>query len=251
MLENGAGESHQHHEALDADAVCAQCSTINPEGTLICRKCGNNLRDQRAVRLQANEQLVIAPPMQKRRIATALLTLMGFLLIFWTLLNLERITDGLINMNSPKAKMIRSFWEGEDKDLYEELYDELSKNLPDSDAIDLALDQPAPLGQDGGIFVILDLNGKYNRRDPICANVYIEDDFVYFVAMSRQHEIRGKAEIRGDNVVVKMNDAAVDARGRRSLVMGIAAQIEDGVFECSGSIEDVNNQYEFYAVLVQ
>ncbi|HOJ68818.1 MAG TPA: hypothetical protein PLH06_08470, partial [Candidatus Hydrogenedentes bacterium] len=45
------------HQVLDADAVCAQCGMVNPEGTLLCKNCGNNLRDQRMLRLQADEAL--------------------------------------------------------------------------------------------------------------------------------------------------------------------------------------------------
>ncbi|MBP9002327.1 MAG: hypothetical protein KBH78_01720 [Candidatus Hydrogenedentes bacterium] len=51
------GGSGVAHQVLDADAVCAQCGMVNPEGTLLCKNCGNNLRDQRMLRLQADEAL--------------------------------------------------------------------------------------------------------------------------------------------------------------------------------------------------
>ena len=47
-------EHHQHlpeGERLDADAVCGSCGTVNPEDTLLCKSCGNNLRDQRQTRI--------------------------------------------------------------------------------------------------------------------------------------------------------------------------------------------------------
>ena len=46
-------DHHEHVEHLDADAVCEACDTVNPEGTLLCKTCGNNLRDQRARRMKA------------------------------------------------------------------------------------------------------------------------------------------------------------------------------------------------------
>ena len=50
-------EHPDYHEGIEADAVCAQCGSANPEGTLICKTCGNNLRDQRLMRIAADQIL--------------------------------------------------------------------------------------------------------------------------------------------------------------------------------------------------
>ena len=58
------GNSHDHHEAvehLDADAVCEPCGNVNPEGTLLCKTCGNNLRDM----IQAIEAGQVEEPGKK------------------------------------------------------------------------------------------------------------------------------------------------------------------------------------------
>jgi len=47
----------EYREGIEADAVCAQCGSANPEGTLICKTCGNNLRDQRMLRITADQLL--------------------------------------------------------------------------------------------------------------------------------------------------------------------------------------------------
>ncbi|MCX5757207.1 MAG: hypothetical protein NTU83_01615, partial [Candidatus Hydrogenedentes bacterium] len=52
MMEEGP-QPQVDIERIDADAVCEKCGTVNPEETLLCKTCGNNLRDQRLHRVQS------------------------------------------------------------------------------------------------------------------------------------------------------------------------------------------------------
>jgi hypothetical protein len=75
-------------EYIDADAVCEQCSTVNPAGTLLCKTCGNNLRDQRMRRLAADEGMEAVHASDRPiRMLTGLLVVLGLLAILWAAIN--------------------------------------------------------------------------------------------------------------------------------------------------------------------
>ena len=54
MAERNVPRQHSA-ERVDADAVCARCGAVNPEDSLLCKVCGNFLRDLRGRRLAVYE----------------------------------------------------------------------------------------------------------------------------------------------------------------------------------------------------
>ena len=94
----------QAPETLDADAVCAQCNTVNAEGTLLCKVCGTNLRDQRAIRLSADQALDLGNSGQRRRAwLSGILFVLAIGLIISTLINQELIVEWLIDAGRPSG----------------------------------------------------------------------------------------------------------------------------------------------------
>ena len=88
----------QNFEQIDADAVCQQCDRINDEGTLICKACGNNLRDQRNLRIaQGAGPELMKEGGSKFRLFTGLLVTLGILLAVYMVLNIGNIEQALVN----------------------------------------------------------------------------------------------------------------------------------------------------------
>ena len=72
---------------IDADTVCEKCATVNPEETLLCKSCGNNLRDQRIERMARGGAIELGDVGESKfRILTGVLITIGFVLIGCVLL---------------------------------------------------------------------------------------------------------------------------------------------------------------------
>ena len=81
-------DTSEEHHTLDADAVCGACGTVNPEGTLICKQCGNNLRDQRHQRMHAADaEIGVDTAQSRRRIIDIGLGVFGILVVAWAVIN--------------------------------------------------------------------------------------------------------------------------------------------------------------------
>jgi ribosomal protein L40E len=125
-------EHHDPHHVLDADAVCAQCDEVNPAGTLICRICGNNLRDQRQRRLEAESRLMGEEQgVQAVRWLPGLLTVFGLLLITWLALNVDRVADWLVDVGS--GDTVSYVWSGEEAAVFDAMLAGLRANMVAAD----------------------------------------------------------------------------------------------------------------------
>lgn len=240
---------HNPMQPLDADAVCVQCGTVNPEGTLICRSCGNNLRDQRAHRLAAHQEFdAVAEPMERRRILLGLLALLGILLILWTTLNIDRVTDWVISFQMGTGNLAEQYWSGDDAPLFEEMLRVLESKGPTGAEAQEALNAPVLSDMDEGIYVIGVSAGELGYRPIGTAYVQLQGDRFYFVAQLRgEVEVRGVANWQGSFLKADWDDAG--ARHRRTFhqISGVVTQQSNGLYDGYGRSASDDSPYSFVA----
>jgi len=236
-------------DRLYADAVCAQCSTVNPEGTLICKTCGNNLRDQRTLRLAADQQLVgQAERVERRQFLLGALTVLGILLILWTTLNVDTITDWLVAAQSPGFNVQRAFWSGPDNEVFTEMLAELESRRPSPEEIQAAMQNPVFAADFDGIYVIVRGFGLMGARPVGIGRVRHLDGEYYFVArVGENGEVRGRAMLQSNSLSAGWENAGASDGARYFSVAGVALRRPDGTFDCFGQSAVSEEGYEFMA----
>lgn len=219
-----------HHERLDADAVCEQCGTVNPEETLICKTCGNNLRDQRMRRIAAGGDVQAAAPKVLRWswLASAL-TVLGLILLVWAAMNAEEIMQAVFTGDESGATA-QSFWNGPQSGTYESLRAELVAN-PVSDAeAQNARTAAADITDFTGRYVIVHetAGGARTLGSGIARH---EDATLFFVALldGGGGEIRGEAQLVGESTPAARDTAAILVDGEYHLASGVALKREENL----------------------
>lgn len=241
--------SNEHpagHESLGADAVCAQCGTVNAEGVFICRVCGNNLRDQRAIRLQAEQQLLEHVGEESAGGGVGLrgaLGMVGILLILITMFNVDAISAWLVDIQNPRVDPLRPLWSGVEAPAYDALIGPLRADPPGLDALAAARSvyTSGPLA-----------SGRYAvYHDGLAvgaAALEVDGDVVRFGALlDAGAEVRGQGRmLPGARMQVPWDSAAVQVGRALYSAAGAAVQQEDGVIECYGRSDWDENHYVFY-----
>lgn len=156
----------EYRETIEADAVCNQCGTVNPEGTLLCKKCGNNLRDQRQMRLAADQALSggeSAPAVSAKSHLRGALTVLGLLVVLWMALNMGRISGMWTSVPAENASGLRVypyvFWQGSDAALYEALEARLNAAYPTESAAEGARLNFSGVARLDGVFALFERPG--------------------------------------------------------------------------------------------
>ncbi|MEX2015343.1 MAG: zinc ribbon domain-containing protein [Candidatus Hydrogenedentales bacterium] len=221
-------------DAMDADAVCEQCGNVNPEGTIICKTCGNNLRDQRARRIAATGALPhVKQPVNHVRLLTGLLPVFGILLVLLVVLNMPTIESWLVSAQAQDAVVATDdLWTGATGGIMDELAMQLdqvpSNRAAREDAVNNPIDDTS-------------FNGRYALFDPQRTQIIGEaivsrrGDKMYFVARldGQSLDIRGIAlleqgEEGGVRPAAMETPAAVLMDGRTYPARGFASKNEDG-----------------------
>jgi hypothetical protein len=118
---------HQsHNDFHDADAVCEACNYVNPEGTIICKQCGNNLRDQRMRRIEIG--MVLASEGQRPQTLLFLrgaLTVLAILIIVWAAFNAEAFFNRIFGLTPDELNPSASYFEGEEAPFFDALAQEM------------------------------------------------------------------------------------------------------------------------------
>jgi len=230
-------------ETLDADAVCAQCNTVNTEGTLLCKVCGNNLRDQRMIRLAADQAMDLEHTGRRRRTwLSGVLFVLAIVLIVSTLLNQDQIVAWLIDAGDAGRDGAAGFWSGDESVFFDEMVDDLSSSGITEESAMAALESAAATGD------MLNANYALFSQDVYVgsARVLQSGQLIYFVALLENgDEVRGKAEAQGNYYASIAGAAALMNRGRIGAVRGVAMPKGGGVAECIGDFN--NNRTEFVA----
>ena len=238
-------------EQIDADAVCEQCSSVNPDATLICKTCGNNLRDQRMRRIATDGDVVPQiDGISRFRVFTALLTTLGILIVFVTVLNISDIEAWLVSSQlSEDIGIFGEVWTGPEAELYEELVRELRDNPVTKAEENEALSNPV---------IDTAYNGRYvlSRPDRLrgtvilgYANLRRRGDVIYFVARLNFQgmEVRGVAELGGEEGEEfrfnAMRSASIRIGSNEYLAGGYAVRDPDGGHICYAQSGFDNNSY--------
>lgn len=223
---------------LDADAVCAQCGTVNPEGTLICKVCGNNLRDQRTMRLSAEQVLEsVGEPPASRAWLRGVLFAVGALLVLLMAVFANNFATYLVS-GGLEASGIDALWAGEQHQVFDGLRSEIKAANTDAEAIAAAIAAAAPI-PDGaeapaldGLYVLLPPGAESDATPYGTAAVKLEGDEVAFAAVLQDGlEVRGWATQRSTGLLTADAERAALLEGREHVpVYGYIQRDADGYF---------------------
>jgi len=233
---------------IDADAVCVQCGTVNPEGTLICRKCGNNLRDQRRLRLQAEEQLRMGKELPgTRKIVLGIIAFIGAILIVIAGLNADSIMMWLVS-SGDFSFSTETPWSGNLGKQLSILERDLKAQIIASDQIYAAIHSPINSDNPEGVFIIAVRNLEGNFVPVGKALVKPDEDRYLFVALlDNGAQVRGAAQKQNERLVVYWENASCEWNGQRGAASGIVSKREDGRYDGYGGTDLTNENFEFYA----
>jgi len=229
---NSDHQGGEHHvEKLDADAVCIECSTVNAEGTLLCKVCGNNLRDQRSRRLMSDQVLEAGPgehPLKKWLSPVMFILAVG--LIISTLYNQEAIVDWLVSTQSDAQRGPDQLWQGEGGRTIDQLTVDLQDRLPTEEEAFAARANPVAGGTLDGIYVLFDEDVFVGS-----ANVLEDGDkLVFAVVLESGDQVRGQATLQGNHYIMTPSFGGVNLRNRIIPIQGVASPRGLGVLECVG-----------------
>jgi hypothetical protein len=223
-------QAAQGFEQMDADAVCEKCGTVNDEGTLLCKVCGNNLRDQRARRMVQGGMPDLGDERpSKFRLFTGLLVTLGLLIFVYLFTNLEDIESVLVDSMSSDNVIGTDFWSGENASIYDNLWQDLLADPTPPANRKVALDSPIAETAFDGRYVIV-RSGLLDSTQILGeANVQRLGDNVHFVVNieSMGAEMRGVAVLEtqqgsADPYLVARNTASIMLDGEQHSVFGVA-----------------------------
>lgn len=234
-----------HVDKLDADAVCAQCNTVNVEGTLLCKVCGNNLRDQRNRRMQADQAMDLEHTGQRSRTwLSGLLFVLAIGVIIATLVNQEMIVDWLINVQSANEPSLELLWTGDYDAYFQPMFEEIDIAAVDAESAAAARLQ-APQSTDlEGVYALFEGDTYLGA-----ACFRLEGEDAYFAAKLEDEgsEVRGLARAESDNYIAVPDFTAVSRRrGQLQSFTGVAIPKGDGTVECMGDNGTVRISFMAY-----
>ncbi len=242
-------------EHIDADAVCEACANVNPPGTLLCKICGNNLRDQRVRRMQAGGPVEMAQP--KLPIGTILRgigAVVAFIVIGVVALNVQSIEQWATSGYEARAESTISvspeiYWSGPDAPLFEAMAVKI-----DESPLTVAQASAVPSGTASSTF-----DGFYvlkRSTDPVAtvlgaALVQTNGDIVKFVAiLADGTEIRAEATKNSDTIAEAINVGIRDVDGVVTGGYGFAQIQANGEIECTGMYGPSDTQISGVAILI-
>ena len=225
-----------HVDNLDADAVCVQCSTVNPEGTFICKTCGNNLRDQRSMRMVADQMMDgEGITSTKRQWLPVARTILLILIVLYVALNLSSIESYLVRSQLATVDNIQALWTGTDSAIYAELAVGLAV-VPSPQELSEARNNPVANETIDGKYVIV----SRDRRIGL-ANVSQQGTSIYFVAqLLSGQKLRGKALASQKFIRFNWESAGYLSADLYTAVAGVAQRKPDGTLEIFGRRESVS-----------
>lgn len=215
-------------EKLDADAVCAQCNTVNAEGTLLCKVCGNNLRDQRYRRMQADQAMDLEHTGQRRKTwLSGVFFVLAIGLIVSTLMNQEMIVAWLIQDEAPSTDLL---WTGEYEAYFQPMFEEIDAAALTAETATAAVQNIAPGNALEGVYALFDGESFLGT-----ASFRIEGEDAYFAArLENGREVRGLARLEANNYIAIPDFSGIDDRGGITPISGVAIPQENGAVECMG-----------------
>ncbi|HDP34520.1 MAG TPA: hypothetical protein ENN29_05360 [Candidatus Hydrogenedentes bacterium] len=244
----------EYKEGLEADAVCGQCGNVNPEGTLICKMCGNNLRDQRMLRMAADQLLEAEnEPTSRSVFLMRALPVLAILFVLWLGLNVGNISSMLMSADNATDETNtiyvnpESFWNGSESSIYDAMQTKLTARFPnESDAENARLNTRSTGSIREGRYVLYERMGT-GIRYVGSAIIQMEGDvWHYNASLMDEIEIRGKASIFDQMLSSQWDQAGALYQGDYYAVTGTALAQPDGSISLNG--ESSHSMRRFSAV---
>lgn len=235
MAERHAPKQHSA-ERVDADAVCARCGAVNPEDTLLCKVCGNNLRDQR-VRRMAVEHAVEAPvdTGERHRWFSAVLAAVGLLVVLWVAVNADNIARGLVGAIVEDQRFTLGLWSGEKGEQLDELARALEAAAPSLEQQMMAIRDPLVIGDLDGVYVLARDMSEGGVRPAGVGIVRVEGDEYHFVGRTEFLEVRGTGRVNDSGYfVVDWGFAGYREGAMEHEARGAAELLAEGGAACYG-----------------
>jgi hypothetical protein len=247
---NANSQSEVHVERIDADAVCVRCGSVNPEDTLLCKTCGNNLRDQRTQRVVGDNipELPVAET-QKKSLVKIGLGIFGILLIIWVALNIGHIEDMMVGAQT-QTPSVESLWNGADNATYDAMLADLDGKPLTYEESDRAQQDPVTDGDLEGRYVLVGKEGLHQHMTVGQALVKKDKapgtgDRVLFVARIGQSkaEVRGEAKLEESGRLFARNSAGLKYKENFFSADGFAQKSNAGVYECYGMSDFTDEKF--------
>lgn len=251
MAEERARQGAAQAAGVETDAVCERCGTVNPEETLLCKSCGNNLREQRSRRLaaaQAYQGIEEAKP--RTRWFTGLLAVFGLLIILWTALNVGQIEEWLAEAQTDAPVAGEDFYSGPRAAMLNQLAAELNENPVTREEADIAMAQTANPPDIGGRYAIL-------RRGLAGADWVGQavvrrqgDDFLFVAQLRNGVALRGVGRLREGTDTVVAENAAIEYQNEFAEASGAVQPIPGIGYAIFGITSLSDDSYEGVAYAI-
>jgi hypothetical protein len=215
------------------------------------------------MRLNAEAQLDgEAAGRERRQWLGRLVSLFGILLVLWVVFNLDRIQQWMIAAQTEGEVTADMNWFGPRASMFDALAAELQANLPTADAVEAAIEHPAPVTQYEGYFAItygregegVALVREAPEPEPAPAPeegaeaMEVERSPRYdFVAVFPEAEVRGTASLRGNSFAADWSSTAVRVDGQYLPASGVVIQQPDGSFDGFGQSSFGETGFSFAA----
>lgn len=224
----------QNFQQFEADAVCERCGTVNDDGSLMCKACGQNLREQRMRRLAGARPAELPQERISRgRLAAGVLSAVGLLIVVIAALNISNIEAGLVSVMSEDPIVVTEtggLWSGPLAETFERLLSSL-QDYPTSNAdIQAALQDPVSERSYNGRYVLLEPGPLQASRVIGDAALERRGNRVYFVALLR----RPVMEIRGYAIFEEVQDEGSGEFVERPVVRNTASYMSADGGELTG-----------------
>jgi hypothetical protein len=263
----GPGQGFQN---IEADAVCERCGTVNDDGSLMCKTCGQNLRDQRMQRLAGAQAAELpAEKINRGRLVAGILSAVGLLVVVIAALSIDNIEAGLVSVMSetPVEATGEDLWTGP----VAGILDELSANVRDYPTprreMQRALDDPAAEATYNGRYILIEPGALDANRVVGEAALRRRGNRVYFVAaLNNGTEVRGYAvfeevEAEGgeglvERPVVRNTAGYLSANGSQLQGYGLSEPLDAGghrvtAFSISQDPSQPDRQFELFAYRIR
>lgn len=232
-----------HADFHDADAVCEACSYVNPEGTIICKQCGNNLRDQRLRRIEQGIGVVSEGARPKSvRMVLGVIAAVGVVLILVTALNAERIMNSMVGYDEAELNPSSGYWLSDDAPYF----DELKAAIDAAPLTEAETSAPPAQGDQGirpGRYLIRQIpeEGESILGEALVAES--EGQYYYVAVITGVGELRGIVDAESSRSRVSSIDAGFKSTESGEIVAasGFAIRNPDGSYICRGQTVNTND----------
>ncbi len=249
-MSNNADAQQGHHHDLDADAVCAACGTVNPEGTLLCKTCGNNLRDQRQARLSAETAEEAVADQPRHPFLSRLVVVLALLVLIAVIVNLETVVTALANVSAPvSGSGGPALYSGALGAELDRMALTIESALPPRQSLQQVVDTAALRPELPGTYALY-RNAGLSVQPLGAALVTEREDGMAFVArLYNGMEVRGLAQPQGATGWLADWDSTVAERdGELFSVAGVAQRTAEGRVEGQGVRGDQDGNFVFFAL---